>query len=50
MTLHWDKENKTLMKTFEKKSTTRYGIHNIFIQNLLSVLYLRGSTYLSPIE
>lgn len=30
--------------------TTKYGIHNIFIQNLLSVLYLRGSTYLSPIE
>ena len=31
------------MKTFEKKSTTKYGIHNIFIQNLLSVLYLRQS-------
>ena len=43
MTLHWDKENKALMKTFEKKSTTKYGIHNIFIQNLLSVLYLRQS-------
>ena len=43
MTLHWDKENKALMKTFEKKSTTKYRIHNIFIHNLLSVLYLRQS-------